>query len=415
VVHDMDPAWTSTAPGVLDVSADSQAFVGDGGASNQLVARAGAAGASAEFAPPSPLDLGAFDELRFWVLGPVRADGSPAAPFYLEFSYVDANDAADETHRWFVPVDRPGVWEQRRIGIERDRRRAITRLRFTCLGNAPFTCRVDDLLAVRDEMLTDVEEALTGRLTGIELPSLTGIPFSQTASPDHTQLVLAHAPGLAVGNRLRLAGGRAAPGTEEHDIALLTHDPAAATSVVTLAAGDSVSNTFTPDVATASLVIPVVVENLPNSTTNPGPAILVASLDAREDLNRTGYLIQRDSFRRRGALTVCSVRSAPRAYFVDYQVMVVAPERDQQRRIQTAIFDRLSMDVGLRVNGSVCPVSFLPPITPPERRLVEPIYLRIGSRLDTAPRRERPWVRHAVVAAGPLDAPGDADGLVVDR
>jgi hypothetical protein len=412
----MATAWTSTAPGVLDVSADFQAFVVDGGASNRLAARAGAIGASAEFAPSAPLDLGRFDELRFWLLGPVRADGSARAPFYLEFSYLDASDAADETHRWFVPVDRPGVWEQRRIGIERDRRRAITRLRFTCLGDAPFTCRLAELLAVQDEMLTDVEEALTRRLTGIELPNVTGIPFRQIASPGQTQLVLAHTSGLSAGNRLRLVGGATAPGTEEHDIALVTHDPAAGTSVVTLAAGDPVSNTFTPGGATASLVIPVVVENPPGATANSKPAILVASLDTREDLPRTGYLLQRDSFRRRGALTVCSTRPAARAYFMDYQVTVVAPERDQQRGIQTAIFNRLSMDVGLRVNGSVCPVSFLPPITPHERRLVElaPIYVRIGSRLDTAPRQERPWVRRAVVAAGPLDAPGDADGLVVD-
>src|SRR5262249_9368018 len=264
VVHDMATAWTSTAPAVLDVSADSQVFVVEGGASTRLAARAGAAGASVEFAPSAPLDLGRFDELRFWSLGSARADGSPGAPFYLEFSYVDASDAGDETHRWFVPVDRPGVWEQRRIGIEGDRRRAIARLRFTCLGDAPFTCRLAELLAVQDEMLTDVEEALTRRLTGIELPSLTGIPFRQAASPRQTQLVLGHTRGLSAGNRLRLLGGAAAPGTEEHDIALLTHDPAAATSVVTLAAGDPVANTFTPGAATASLVIPVVVENPPS-------------------------------------------------------------------------------------------------------------------------------------------------------
>ena len=417
VVHDMDTAWASTAPGVLDVSADSQAFVGDGEASNRLVARAGATGASAEFVPAAPLDLSAFDELRFWLLGQTRADGSSAAPFYLEFSYVDVSDAAGETHSWLLPVDQPGTWEQRRIGIEADRRRAVTRLRFTCLTDDPFTCRVNDLLAVRDEMLTDVEQALTARLTGIELPGLTGIAFNQAAHPGDTQVVLTHTSELTAGNRLRLVGGTPAPGTEEHDLAQVTHDPAAGTSVVTLAAGDPVSHTFTPGVATASLVVPVVVENPPGPTSNPRPAILVAGLDAREDLARTGYLIQRDSFRRRGALTVCSVRPAPRAYLVDYQITAVAPERDQQRRIHTAILARLSLDIGLTVNGSVCPVCFLPPLTPQERRLVElaPLYLRIGSRLETAPRRERPWVRHAEVVAGTLDAPGDADRVVMDR
>src|SRR2546426_3857650 len=104
VVHDMDSAWQSSAP-ALSVAVDPAVFVGTGPASNRFTATTAAVNATAAFNPAAPLDLGLFDELRFWILGDRAADGSPTSPFYLELFYVDASAPALE-HRWFVPVNR---------------------------------------------------------------------------------------------------------------------------------------------------------------------------------------------------------------------------------------------------------------------------------------------------------------------
>src|SRR5215472_2460510 len=101
--HPFDTPWASTDPAHLGVTLDQALFV-QGTASNLLATAGGAAGASAHYAPAAPVDLGAFDELRFWVRCDRRADGSPPSPFFLELSYVDAGDGPNELHQWFVPV-----------------------------------------------------------------------------------------------------------------------------------------------------------------------------------------------------------------------------------------------------------------------------------------------------------------------
>src|SRR5262249_37301157 len=147
------------------------------------------------------LNLSSFEELRFWIRGDRPADGSAARPFYLEFSYFDTNDAPGEEHRWFVPLNQPGLWEQRRIGIHADRRSAITRLRFRCLTDSLFRCHVDELLAVHEEMLPDLEQALVRQLDRqVTLPGLTAIALSQPAAPGDAQIILTHTPDFDVGN-----------------------------------------------------------------------------------------------------------------------------------------------------------------------------------------------------------------------
>jgi hypothetical protein len=143
--------------------------------------------------------------------------------------------------------------------------------------------------------------------------------------------------------------------------------------------------------------------------------LVLTPLDAREDLDRTGYVTQRDSFRLRGALTVCSVRPAARAYGVDYQIVARARTRTQQMFIQTALLQRLSIDVALRINGVPSPVAILPPPPVEDREvgLLAPIYLRIGTRMETAPRVEQPWVRRAEARSAPKDAPLDQEGIVI--
>ena len=43
-----------------------------------------------------------------------------------------------------------------------------------------------------------------------------------------------------------------------------------------------------------------------------------------------------------------------------------------------------------------------------------PVYVRIGTRMQVAPRRGEVWVRRAQVEAGPVGAPQDREGIVVE-
>ena len=203
LVHAMDTAWTSSNPSVLQAVVDNQTFFGEGMASNRLMAQPGALNAFAEFIPSAPLNLSNFEELRFWMRANRKADGSRSKPFYLEFSYTDANDTPGEEHRWFVPINRVAVWEQRHIGVQDDRRSAITRFRLRCLTDLPFTCFIDELLAVQEEMLSDLEQALITQLDSqLALPGLTSVALDQTANPGDAQIVLPLTPGFNADNRV---------------------------------------------------------------------------------------------------------------------------------------------------------------------------------------------------------------------
>lgn len=416
LVHNMDTAWTSSNPTVLQVTVDNQTFFVEGTGSNRVAAPSGAPNAFAAFVPSNPLDLSQFEELRYWILGSAPADGSTTSPYYLEFSYIDAGDTPGEEHRWFVPVNQTGTWEQRRIGIENDRRSAITRFRFTCLTSLPFICYIDELLAVNEEMLLDLEQALVTLLENqVALPGLTNIALKQTANPGDTRVVVALNRDFNAGNRLLIQGGSS--GNETHNVVGTAHDPVAGTTTLSFDPTDKVVGTLTAGTATVSLVVPVIVEAPPQPTQAPTPAIIMTYRDVLEDLERTGYITQRDSFRARGTLTVCSVRPAARAYLVEYQITVLAPTRRQQAFIQTLLPQRLSIDVGLRINGVPSPVLFLPPPTPTldERRLglLAPVFVRIGTRLETAPRQELPGVQQAVIETAPIDAPLDQEGITL--
>lgn len=410
IVDAMDAAWTSSNAALLPIAAETlPPFVLQGAASNRIAAPSGALNETASVVPAAPLDLRAFDELRFWMHSSRRANGSPRAPFFLEFSYTDAGDLPGELHRWFVPINESGKWEQRRIGIENDRRAAITQLQFRCLTSDSFTCRVDELLAVREEMLADVEAALTARIEGVAVPGLTGLPLTLPANATN-QVSIALTPAFEIGNQVIVAGGTL--GDEIREVAGVTHT-ALATQLTLMTA---LLGNFPAVTSTVSLRVPVMVDagGGPVPTT-PNPSLVLTPLDAREDLDRTGYVTQRDSFRLRGALTVCSVRPAARAYGVDYQIVARARTRTQQMFIQTALLQRLSIDVALRINGVPSPVAILPPPPVEDREvgLLAPIYLRIGTRMETAPRVEQPWVRRAEARSAPKDAPLDQEGIVI--
>ncbi|HJQ24871.1 MAG TPA: hypothetical protein VKA60_13215 [Blastocatellia bacterium] len=414
IVHQMDTPWTSSNPGLLLVTSDNQVFVGDGSASNLIVAQAGALNVFAEYLPASPLDLTAFDELRFWIRANHAAEGTISQPFYLEFSYTDTNDNPGETHRWLVPINRADAWEQRRIGIENERRGSIDRLRFTCLTNDPFVCHIDELLAVHEEMLLDLEQALAARLDGVlRLPGLSDIGLAQAAAAGDTQVIVPLNRGFDKGNRIIIRGGAA--GDEIHDVIGLTHDTGTNRTTLQFAAGDALVGALPMATTKVSVLVPLIVEDPPAPTVAPGPAIIATMMDTREDLERTVYFTQRDSFRLRGALTVCSTRPAPRAYFVDYQLTAVAPRRSLQVLTQTFLLERLSVSRSLRINGVESPVSMQPPPEIHHRDLGQPgpVYVRLGTRMETAVRVEQPWVRQSFIVAAQPEAPLDQEGIVI--
>ncbi len=405
-VHMMDEAWTSSNKSLLKVSVDAGEFV-EGAGSNRLEAEAGAAGAAASFAPMSAIDLNEFDEICFWVRSNRAADGEASAPFFLEFSFSDENDAAGEEHRWFIPVNRAGCWEQRRIGIQADRRGAVRSFRFKCLDDLPFVCNLDELLAVRGDLIPDVERALAAQLDGrLTLPGLTGVPLSKPAKADDVQIAIVYAPGFTAGNRIVVRGGNA--GDETHDVRTVTHDRVNNTTTLGFAADDKVRGPLVMGTATVSVSVPLCFATPPTPPAAPAPAFVATLIDLREDPERTAYITQRDSFRPREGATIYSTRPGARAYLLDYQLTPVATDHMQLALAYGLIARRLSPDTALRVNGSPSPVWLLPapPIEDRPKDTPAPVYVRIGARMETAARQEAKLVRRYELVTAPLSNGG---------
>lgn len=421
LIHAMDTAWTSSNAAVLQVTVDPTVVEGPYSGSSLLVANDAALGSAAEFQPVVPLDLSAFDELRFWVMAGRVAEGTPSAPFFLEFSYFDAADAPGEEHRWFVGINTANRWEQRRIGIANDRRSAVNRFRFRVIAAVPFVCRLNELLAVFEQWLADVEGSLSAILDAqVTLPGLSRVLLKQSASAGASQIVLPLTAGMSAGNRVEV--NDATGNKEIHNVGLVSQDVAGGTTTLSFPAGETTGRAFGANAAFVSVIVPVISEAPPAPTESVSPAILLTMLDVREDLARSTLFTQRDSFRPRGTLTFASIRPAPRAYFVDYQITSVAPHRAQQLTIQSFVSSRLSMDIGLRINGSQAPVEIRPPTDLLNRTtgILAPLHLRIGTHLETAARAEAPWVVRTDVEAGRMEgglvspSPIDQEGIVVN-
>ncbi len=395
----MTVPWSSTDP-ALRMTVERRPLFGAETVVGRLRHDGGATGA-AEFVPAAPLDLTGAEELRLWIQADRPADGSGRRPYYLALTYQDAADGPADRHRWYLPAGAPGTWEQRRIGIEADRRGAVRRFALEPLGPAPFTVRLSPLLAVREEMLDDVERALRDALAGVEPPGLARIPVAAAVSAGAT-VVPVTGRGFAAGNRVRLDGGTA--GTEVHDLVEAAADPATGRSTLTLAR--PLGGAFTPSGGTVTVLVPVTDEPVT-------PRIALAPLDVREDLPRSWQLDQRDSFRPRGALTVCSVRRAARAYLADYQLDVVAA-RDRAALVG-AVVRRLSADRALWIDGAPAPVWIVPaPLLERDSRGPAPVYVRVGARAEVAARREIACVARVESRTGQPGGSGEDDeGIVV--
>jgi len=400
-VHAFAQAWSSANPDLL-VSSVSD-FRNQGTGSLRLVACSGAAGVSLSHTPPTPLDLSAFDELRLWSYASRPADGTPRAPFLLELSYRDAADAPGEEHRWLIPVNRRRTWEQHRFGLAGDRRGRITGLSLRSLTNEPFQIYLDDLMAVDEEPLSDVEAALTGLLDGLPLPGVVALPVAATAAGSST---------LAVGfNRRLYAGNRiTVDGTNTHySVTGVAHDEAAGTT--TLSIKPALVAALGPG-ASITVTAPVLVEENPvNKAAGtgdlPDPVLLISLTDQREEPERGWNVPQRDSFRVRGELTVCSLHPAPRPVLAEYQLLPVASDRASSLALRTEILRRVGIDTGLRVNGTVLTAWTLPP--PPlhfrTRVVLAPVYLHIATHIRQGTRVEVPWVHRGQLFSNQLDSP----------
>ncbi|MEV0644190.1 hypothetical protein AB0I28_02890 [Phytomonospora sp. NPDC050363] len=403
LVHGFEDAWASSDPTLLDAEVTELRVQGTG--SLRLTVRAGAAGVTAAHTPAVPLDLSAFDELRVWTHSTRASEGGPRRPFLLELSYTDAGDAPGEEHRWFVPVSRTRVWEQHRFGIAGDRRGQVTELRWRVLTDVPFQIRLDELLAVEDRPLGDIEEALVGLLDAMPLPGVTGLPVQPAAAGSGTIVVTGLNRRLHAGNRVAVSGA------ERYTVLGAAHDEP----------GDTTTLTVQPALAAAigpgttiSVVAPVVVEESPfdppaEAADLPDPVVLVTLTDQREEPERGWNIAQRDSFRVRGGLTVCSVRPPARPVLAEYQILPAAGDRRNSTALRAEIMRRVGVDAGLRVNGTVLPVRTLlpPPLDIRVRATPAPVYLHIGTRVELGPRVEVPLAASPTLHSGPLSGPFD--------
>ncbi len=408
LLHDMDSVWSSSDATLIQVAADASVAAEPGGTSNQLVGQDGTTGVAVAHVPASPVDLSPYDELRFWIRADRAAAGTARSPFFLDFGFVDQTSGSAVEHRWLVPVNRSGRWEHRRVGIVAEARSQVQSFDFRSLTDSPFSCHIDELLAVRDEPLADAEAALVRQLERLAtIPGLTDVAVAQPSSG--SSVTVAINLGFHPGNRIRIH-----PGGDEIDVVGVSHDAGAGRTTLQLAT--PLPGPLTPGTATLSVLVPVLVDSPPTPLPTVTPAIVATHLDAREDLGRSSGITQRDSFRRVGPTTVCSVRAAARALASDYQILTRAPERSQQLVLHEAILRELSLERSIRICGSPSPVWILPPPVLEDRApgVNAPVYVRIGTRIETEPRRQVNFPDRADIEAGHLDQPTDREAIVLD-
>jgi hypothetical protein len=119
------------------------------------------------------IDLSNLDELRLWVWSNRIATGATDLPFFLELRLASpAMSFADAGNTWvrYAPLLERGTWELLRLSVSdlpQAIRGAVNRVQLRCTNaSTPFECYLDDFLAVRDEMITDVDAALVAALGG---------------------------------------------------------------------------------------------------------------------------------------------------------------------------------------------------------------------------------------------------------
>ncbi|MBZ4373791.1 hypothetical protein [Corallococcus sp. AS-1-6] len=198
LVEPMDTAaaWSALAPDGVTPSTElsiadetTQVRPGTDGHSGRITASATAAGHLLRRTLGAPVDLTPYRELRLWLNASRVATGAPAQPFFLELrlgSVALPADAASNTWNRFLPVAQASTWELHRLSLDDlapATRSAVVTLQLRCVAEGPFTCCLDDVLAVRDEMVSDVEAALLERLHNVLVVEGSPVP-AEVHSPD---------------------------------------------------------------------------------------------------------------------------------------------------------------------------------------------------------------------------------------
>jgi hypothetical protein len=144
-----------------------------------------------------PVDLTAFDEVRVWINADRLADGTAPRRFYLEMRLGSAAMAPDDpanTWQRYLPVSDVNDWEPVRLtlgDLPAVVRGALTIVQLRCVdASSAFHCNLDDLIAVRDAMIGDVDNALLSSLNGGLI--LGGAPIPAVLHP--AEGALAQAP-----------------------------------------------------------------------------------------------------------------------------------------------------------------------------------------------------------------------------
>jgi hypothetical protein len=120
------------------------------------------------------IDLTNLDEIRLWLYSDRAADGTPPRRFYLEMRLASATLALNDpnnTWRRYLPVSQVATWERVRLtlgDLPAAVRGALTTIQLRCANaTAAFNCHFDAIIAVRDAMIVDVDNALRASLDGI--------------------------------------------------------------------------------------------------------------------------------------------------------------------------------------------------------------------------------------------------------
>jgi hypothetical protein len=130
-----------------------------------------------------PVDLTNFDEIRFWINSDRTADSTPGRRFYLEIRLASAALLLrDPNNSWqrYLPVAQAGTWDCVRVSLgdlPAAVRGSLNTIQFRCSdASAAFNCNLDDMIAVRDAMIGDVDAALQGQLNNVLMVGGTPIP-----------------------------------------------------------------------------------------------------------------------------------------------------------------------------------------------------------------------------------------------
>lgn len=167
-IVDFSTSWTSDVSGLWTAQ---NIVVNDSGFNgNALSISAQAVDttlAYVEFTLPSPFDLSAFSELRFWVKSSRVAMNFSDKPFYMRFIARPATLSGEPEWYRIIPIQAENSWDLVRLWIEdmpTSLRTNFSAIRIEALAGAPaFSAQFFSLLVVAPNAIADTEQSLINR------------------------------------------------------------------------------------------------------------------------------------------------------------------------------------------------------------------------------------------------------------